>query len=104
MFGLDGAIATAILPHGFVGSPGAVVALRSLHVAPPSVLLNKPLALAAFSPSPPERNVQPLRRKSHMPAKSVFGLFGSIDIIEQPVDAFDPLRILVQVCPPLVVL
>src|SRR6267378_7926476 len=100
-FGFDGATVTATRPHGFAGSPLALEALRSLHVAPPSVLLNKPLALGAFSRSPPERNVQPLRRKSHMPAKSVLELFGSIDIIEQPVDGFEPLRILVQVVPPL---
>jgi len=68
------------------------------------VLLNSPLALGAVSPSPPERNVHPLRRKSHIPAYTVFGFFGSIDIIEQPVDGFDPFRIFVHVCPPLVVL
>src|SRR6267143_4195264 len=103
-FGFDGATVTATRPHGFAGSPLALGAFRSLHVAPPSVLLNKPLALGAVSPSPPERNVQPLRRKSHKPANSVFGFLASIDIIEQPVDALGPLRTFVQLCPPLVVL
>src|SRR6267143_7037552 len=103
-FGFDGATVTATRPHGFAGSPLALGAFRSLHVAPPSVLLNKPLALGAFSPSPPERNVHPLRRKSHIPANSVFGLFGSIDIIEHPVDALAPFRTLLHVLPPSVVL
>src|SRR6266550_2144236 len=102
--GFDGATVTATRPHGFAGSPFAVDSFRSLQVAPPSVLLNNPLALGAVSPSPPERNVHPFRRKSHMPAYTVFGFFESIDIIEQPVDGLDPLRILVQLCPPLVVL
>src|SRR6266567_96581 len=65
--GLEGATATATRPHGFTGSPVAAV-LRSIHVAPPSVVLNSAEALGAVGPSPPERNVQPLRRKSHMPA------------------------------------
>src|SRR5439155_26389945 len=53
---------------------------------------------------PPERNVHPLRRKSHIPANSVFGVCGSIDIIEHPVDALAPWRTLVHVLPPSVVL
>src|SRR6267143_2029089 len=94
--GLDGAAVTATRPHGFAGRPWAVDSLRSLHVVPPSVLLNNPLALAAVSPSPPDRNVQPLRRKSHIPAYTVFGFFESIDIIEQPVDGLDPFNIFVH--------
>jgi hypothetical protein len=100
----DGATVTAILPHCFAVRPFALDSLRSLHVAPPSVVLNSPLALGAVSPSPPERKVHPFRRKSHIPAYTVFGFFESIDIIEQPVYGLDPLRILVQLCPPLVVL
>src|SRR2546430_4648423 len=50
-------------------------------VAPPSVLLNSPEPLGAVALSPPERNVQPRRRKSHIPAYSVLGWAGSIDII-----------------------
>src|SRR5256885_17086922 len=68
MSGLNGATVTATRPHGFAGSHFAVDSFRSLQVAPPSVLLNNPLALGAVSPSPPERNVHPFRRKSHMPA------------------------------------
>src|SRR6185503_18645473 len=102
--GFDGATVTATRPHGFTGSPFAVDSFRSLQVAPPSVLLNNPLALGAVSPSPPERNVHPFRRKSHMPAYSVFGFLGSIDIMEHPVDAFEPFRIFVQVLPASVVL
>src|SRR5574341_135883 len=102
--GLDGATATATRPHGFGGRPAALVDVSSVHVAPPSVLLNKPAALGAFSPSPPDRKVQPRRRKSHIPAYSVRGFAGSMEIIEQPVDGFEPLRILVHVWPPSVVL
>src|SRR3954466_12018860 len=47
--------------------------------------------LGASGPSPPERNVQPLRRKSHMPASIASGFFGSIVTDEQPVDALLPL-------------
>src|SRR6185503_2445500 len=67
-FGFDGATVTATRPHGLVGNPLAVLSSRDAHVAPPSVLLNRPLPLGAFGPSPPERNVHPLRRKSHIPA------------------------------------
>src|SRR3979411_803512 len=104
MFEFDGATVTAIRPHGFAGSPLALDAFNTFHGAPPSVLLNRPLPLGAVSPSPPERNVQPLRRKSHVPAYSVFGFFASIEIIEQPVDALGPLSTFVQLFPPLVVL
>src|SRR5688572_20171584 len=84
--GFDGATVTATRPHGLAGSPRADCAVRLDHVAPPSVLLNRPLPLGASGPSPPDRNVHPLRRKSHMPAYSVLGFFESIEIIEQPVD------------------
>src|SRR5574338_924452 len=86
----DGATVTATRPHGFGGSPFADSEVSSFHVAPPSVLLKSPLALGASGPSPPERKVQPLRRKSHRPAKSTFGFLASIDIIEQPVEALPP--------------
>src|ERR1044071_6159715 len=87
-------------PHGFGGSPLAFFSSSSVQDLPPSVLLNKPLPLKTFGPSPPERNVQPLRRKSHIPAYSVSGSLLSMDIIEQPGDAFGPFRTLVQVLPP----
>src|SRR5712691_1441309 len=104
MSGLDGATATATRPHGFGGSPDPLADVRSLQVAPPSVLLNSPDPLRAVSLSPPERNVQPRRRKSHMPAYSVPGRDGSIDSNEQPVDALAPFSTWVQVLPPSVVL
>src|SRR5215831_18683988 len=101
--GFDGATATATRPHGFAGNPFALDGSSAVHVAPPSVLLNNPLALGASGPSPPERNAQPLRRKSHMPAYSVFGDAGSIVISEQPVEALPPASTFVQVFPPSVV-
>src|SRR5262252_6367218 len=91
-FGLEGATVTATRPHGFAGSPFALLSSSCVHVVPPSVLLNNPLALGLSGPSLPERNVHPLRRKSHMPAKSVLGDDGSMVISEQPVDALGPAR------------
>ena len=91
-------------PQGFAGRPLAVFSSSSCHVAPPSVVLKKPLPLGDVGVSPPERKVQPFRRKSHMPAKRTFGSWGFIDIIEQPVDGFGPFRVLFQVLPPSVVL
>src|SRR6266550_9603542 len=66
MSGLDGATVTATRPHGFEGKPDAPADVSSVHVAPPSVLLNIPEPLATVAL--PERNVQPRRRKSHIPA------------------------------------
>src|SRR5580704_13173824 len=103
-FGLEGAMLTAMRPQGFGGKPLALFSFRSLHVAPPSVVINKPLPLDDVGLSPPERNVQPFRRKSHMPAKITFGSAELMDIIEQPVERFAPFRIFVQVLPPSVVL
>src|SRR5881628_1820597 len=65
MSGLDGAPLTATRPHGFGGRP---LPVSSVHVAPPSVVLKKPEALGAVALAHPERNVQPRRRKSHIPA------------------------------------
>src|SRR6478672_7215294 len=98
-FGLDGATVTHTRPHGFAGRPFADAAVRSCHVSPPSSLLNRPLPLAAAGPSPPERNVQPLRRKSHIPANSVRGCVGSIDTDAQPVEAFGPFNTSFHVFP-----
>src|SRR5712691_2365135 len=81
--GFDGADVTATRPHGLVGSPFALWASSDVHIAPPSVVLNKPLPLGASGLSPPERNVHALRRKCHMPAYSVLGFFESIESIEQ---------------------
>ena len=103
-FGFEGATVTATLPQGFGGSPGALLSSSCVHVAPPSVLLNKPLPLGASGPAPPERNVHAFRRKSHMPAYSVFGFCESIDSIEQPVEALAPASTFDQLMPPSVVL
>src|SRR5919197_2878381 len=103
MSGLDGATATATRPHGFRGSP-ADPAGSSVQVAPPSVVLKRPDPLGAVVLSPPERNVQPFRRKSHIPAYSVLAFDGSIASIEQPVERLPPFRTLVHVFPPSVVL
>src|SRR5260370_34609092 len=86
--GFEGATATATRPHGLVGNPAVPGAWRSVHVAPPSVLLNRPEPLGAVGPSPPERKGQPRRRKSHIPAYSVFGCAGSMDSNEHPVAEF----------------
>src|SRR5215472_18275694 len=94
--GFDGATATATRPHGFAGSPFALDVSNAVHVVPPSVLLNSPLALGLSGPSPPERKVHPFRRKSHMPAKRVLGDAGSIVISEHPVDALAPASTFVQ--------
>src|SRR5687767_8299136 len=104
MFESDGACTTSTRPHGFSGSPLFVFAVSSTQVLPPSAERNMPLPLNASGPSPPERNVHPLRRKSHMPANIRSGIFGSRLTPEQPVDAFAPFKISVQVLPPSTVL
>src|SRR5216684_8586139 len=91
---------TATRPQGFAGSPLALFSSSSFQVVPPSVVWKNALPLAAVGFSPPERKVQPFLRKSHMPAKRAFGSCGFMEIIEQPVERFAPLRILVQLSPP----
>src|SRR5579864_9644071 len=91
-------------PHGFGGRPFALFSSRSVQLAPLSALIKRPLPLAAVAFSPPERNVQPLRRKSHIPANRIFESCGSMEIMEQPVERFAPFRILFQDLPPSVVL
>src|ERR1700741_2729688 len=81
-FGLEGAVLTAIRPQGFGGNPLAPFASRSAHVAPPSVVMNRPLPLGDVGLSPPERNVQPFRRKCHMPTKITFGSAELMAIME----------------------
>src|SRR5436305_971445 len=104
MFGLDGATVTATRPHGLVGSPLADLSSSDRQLAPPSVDLKRPLPDGALGPSPPERKVHPLRRKSHMPAYSVCGSLLSIDSIEQPVERLPPASTFAHVLPPSVVL
>src|SRR5574337_317680 len=100
MEGLDGAIATAMRPYGFTGKPLLAWSVISVQDLPPSSERNNPLADAAVGDSPPERKVQPLRRKSHMPANSTFGFFGSIASEEQPVDRLRPFSTSVHDLPP----
>src|SRR6266566_3597138 len=96
---LEGAIATSTRPHGFGPNP-----FNSVQLWPPSVDLNSALALGASGPFPPERKVQPLRRKSQSPAKTTSGFFGSIATVLQPVERLGPVKIRSQVLPPSVVL
>src|SRR5262245_29154063 len=102
----DGATTASTLPHGFGGSPAGVWAAFvsdggvraepdswgsgtiSVQLLPPSFERNSPLPLGASGPSPPERKVHPLRRKSHIPAKRTSGSTGSMDRLEQPVERF----------------
>src|SRR5258708_7701303 len=95
---------TATRPQGLAGSPFALFSSSSFQVDPASVDWKRPLPPGAVEFSPPDRKVQPLRRKSHMPANRVFESWELIEIIEQPVEAFVPFRILFQLLPPSVVL
>src|SRR6186997_1862137 len=100
----DGAIATARRPYGFLGKPLLACSVISVHVLPPSVERNNPLAEGAVGTAPPERYSQPLRRKSHIVANMMSELLGSISTSVQPVDRFAPLRTCCHVLPPSVVL
>src|ERR1019366_6261984 len=77
--GFDGAIATSRRPHGPSGRPGADFASSFFHVAPPSSVRKRPDPEVPFGPSPPDRNVQPLRRNSQRPAKRRSGLRGAVE-------------------------
>src|SRR6478736_9694173 len=100
----DGAIATARRPYGFFGKPLLACSVISVHVLPPSVERNNPLAEGSVGAAPPERYSQPLRRKSHIAANMMSGLLGSIFTSVQPVETFAPLRTCRHVLPPSVVL
>src|SRR6266496_792436 len=102
-FAFDGATATAVAPYGFFGKPLLASCVISVHVSPPSVERNRPLAEGAVGLSPPERYSQPLRRKSHMAANITSGFVGSISIEVQPVERLAPFRICFHVLPPSVV-
>src|SRR5690348_4706385 len=91
-------------PKGFAGKPLFAAAVTSVQLAPPSPERYRPLSDFAVGDSPPERNVQPLRRKSHMPANRTPGLFASMLIEAQPVERLPPLRTRFQCAPPSVVL
>src|SRR6185436_5514591 len=99
-----GAIATSTRPHGVAGRPLLADAVSAVQVRPPSVERCRPEPLAASGPSPPERNVQPRRRKSHSPAIRTSGFDGSIATLEQPVEPLPPRSTSAQVLPPSVVL
>src|SRR5215467_13126963 len=100
----DGAIETAIRPNGFFGKPLFAASVTSAHVLPPSPERYRPLAEGDVGDSPPERNVQPLRRKSHNEANTTLESFGSSDTDAQPVDRLAPFSTCVQCAPPSLVL
>src|SRR5262245_4109400 len=104
IFASEGAITTSSRPHGLAGKPERAEAVRSVQVFPPSAVRKKPLPLGLSGPSPPERNVHPLRRKSQSPANSTSGFVGSMASPAQPVERFGPLRISFQLFPPSMVL
>src|SRR6266567_1279757 len=104
IFGSEGAKVTSTRPQGFGGRPALDSAVSSVQVVPPSAERNNPLPLKASGPSPPERKVQPLRRKSHNPARATSGFDGSSETLEQPVEALDPFRISFKRLPPSLVL
>src|SRR5262249_26325964 len=64
----EGATTTSTRPQEPAGRPLFAAAVSAVQVLPPSALRNRPLPLDVSGPSPPERYVQPLRRKSHIPA------------------------------------
>src|SRR2546422_6013727 len=97
IFGSEGAKVTSTRPQGFGGRPALDSAVSSVQVVPPSAERYKPLPLRASGPLPPERKVQPLRRKSHSPARTISAFEGSSETAEQPVEEFGPLRISFQV-------
>src|SRR3569623_2381927 len=84
----DGAYATSTRPHGAAGKLFACETV--CQVRPASLDRNIPLALGAVGFSPPDRNVQPLRRKSHMPASITSGFLGSSARLEHPGERFAP--------------
>src|SRR5437867_12968222 len=66
-------------PQMPAGNPGLRVI--SVHVSPPSVVLNIP------EPAPPEFSVHGLRYTCQNPAYSTFGLLGSIVSSTTPVES-----------------
>src|SRR5438552_18866992 len=90
-------------PYGFFGKPLLASGVISVHVSPPSVERNRPLAEGAVGLSPSERYSQPLRRKSHMAANITSGRVGSISIEVQPVERSELFRICFHVLLPSVV-
>src|SRR3954465_15275798 len=100
MRAFEGAMATSMRPYGL----GPMPLDTSLQVFPPSAVLRSALALVASAPSPPDRNVHPLRRKSHRAAKSTSGFFGPLETLEHPVERLGPRKICDHVFPPSAVL
>src|SRR5512135_2294056 len=100
MFEFEGATVTAMRPKGFSGKPLFAAAVTSVQCAPPSPERYRPLPDFAVGDSPPERNVQPLRRKSQRPAKMTSGWSASMLIEAQPVDRLPPLSTRFQCAPP----
>src|SRR2546430_11881304 len=90
-------------PYGFARKPLLACGVISVQRLPPSALRYRPPPENAVGPSPPERNVQPLRRKSHRLANSTSGARGSRAMLPQPVDRLAPFSMSCQVPPPSVV-
>src|SRR5205823_11832798 len=104
VLGSLGATASAMRPYGFARKPLLACGVISVQLLPPSALRYRPPPENAVGPSPPERNVQPLRRKSHRLANSTSGARGSRAMLPQPVDRLAPFSMSCQVPPPSVVL
>src|ERR1700730_17094422 len=92
-----GATATAMRPYGLRGDPALPPGGTSGRASPPHAERKRPLPDGAVGVSPPERNVHPLRRKSHKAAKITFGSTGSSVKLEQPVERFAPRSTRLQV-------
>src|SRR5688572_8306604 len=95
MFGFDRAIANPIRPRLPFGIPSS--SENRFHVAPPSYVTCSPEL------GPPELKNHGQRRYSHMAAKSLFGLAGSMTRSAAPVRS-STYNTFVHVLPPSVVL
>src|SRR6266487_288330 len=79
-------------PYGFFGKPLFASGVISVHVSPPSVERNRPLAEGAVGLSPPERYSQPLRRKSHMAANTTSRFAGISRPVKTAIRRITPKR------------
>ena len=91
---------TPMRPSDPSGKPLLVCGDSRLQLLPPSLVTKRPEPDGLSTFSPPDRKVQPLRRKSHRAAKILSGDLGSMEMEAQPVDRFSPFRIRRQVLPP----
>src|SRR5688572_2001677 len=95
MLGFERAMDSPMRPRSPFGIPSSSV--NRFQVAPPSYVTCRP------DPGPPELKNHGQRRYSHIAAKSLFGLTGSITRSATPVRSLT-YRTFVQVLPPSVVL